>query len=126
MAPKKRTSAKSSRASSAVLPVDSDVEIVENTGTNSPATSLEEEAKDSTFDPAQEAKEEAVVQEDFVQEAKPKVRSTFLEFFVKLDLEGCDRASCFTDTLCESTGRWWKSDSQTSVQSDGRQGAYSI
>jgi len=106
--------------------MDSDVEIVENTGTNSPATSLEEEAKDATFDPAQEAKEEAVVQEDFVKEAKPKVRSTFLEFFIKLDLEGCDRASCFTDTFGESTGRWWKSDSQTSVQSHGWKSAYSI
>jgi len=77
MAPKKRSSAKSSRASSAVPPIDSDIEITEVTGTNSPATSIEEEAKDATFDPAQEEKEQAVAQEDFVKEAKPKVRSTF-------------------------------------------------
>ncbi|GAA5887407.1 hypothetical protein JCM16303_004273 [Sporobolomyces ruberrimus] len=68
MPPRKRVSAKSSRASSAV-PLESEVETVQNTGTNSPATSLEEEAKDATYDPAKEAEvQEAGAQKD---SAKP-------------------------------------------------------
>ncbi|GAA6021618.1 hypothetical protein JCM11491_001240 [Sporobolomyces phaffii] len=58
MPPRKRASAKSSRASSAVA-MDSDADLAQNTGTNSPATSLEEEAKDGTYDPSKEAEKEA-------------------------------------------------------------------
>ncbi|GAA5940099.1 DEAD/DEAH box helicase [Sporobolomyces koalae] len=67
MPPRKRTSAKSSRASSA-MPIagDSDAEIVQHTETNSPATSLEEEVKDGTYDPV---KEEQALREPVQPEA---------------------------------------------------------
>lgn len=77
MPPRKRVSAKSSRASSAV-PLDSEVETVQNTGTNSPATSLEEEAKDATYDPAKETEvQEGGAQKDSAKPAA-SVRSTFI------------------------------------------------
>jgi hypothetical protein len=74
MPPRARSSAKSSRASSAV-PIDSS-EV--NTGTNSPATSLEEEAKDATYDPVKEEAKEAEPVEQEKAKSATQVRSTFL------------------------------------------------
>ncbi|GAA5964563.1 hypothetical protein JCM3765_005237 [Sporobolomyces pararoseus] len=69
MPPRARVSAKSSRDSSAV-PLDSEAEIGQNTGTNSPATSLEEEAKDATYDPVkEEEKEQASTKQEDVKPA---------------------------------------------------------
>ncbi|GAA5904405.1 DEAD/DEAH box helicase [Sporobolomyces salmoneus] len=74
MPPRKRVSAKSSRASS-TMPLDSDAEGIapqpESTEQNSPATSLEveEEAKDATYDPVKD--EEKQVESNGQESAKP-------------------------------------------------------
>lgn len=98
MPPRARVSAKSSRDSSAV-PLDSEAEIGQNTGTNSPATSLEEEAKDATYDPVkEEEKEQASTKQEEVKPAA-QVRSTSLIFLRLLSIEIKRRYSTVADSL---------------------------